>query len=177
MRGRQALLGAVIGILLVLALVWAWQTRESKNVSHMPVQVELDESFRDLKMEIAKRFAQAADILNSDAPKQLQPGIVLKGVEVGEGPSMTYRYVVEKGVVRLEAEPVTERTCGIPEMRDYMQYGVFYKYVYEDGQGKELLSLTVDEAACKAHERQQAGKSVNREELNREDHGGQGSGQ
>ena len=91
----------------------------------------------------------------------MQPGIVLKRVEVGEGPSMTYHYVLENGAAALDTEPVVERTCSVPEMRDYMQYGVFYTYVYEDGQGKELLSLTVDEAACEAHEREKAKKDVN----------------
>ena len=85
----------------------------------------------------------------------------MKRVEVGEGPSMTYHYVLENGAVELDTAPVIERTCSVPEMRDYMQYGVFYTYVYEDGQGKEIMSLTVDEAACEAHEREKAKKTVN----------------
>ena len=161
MNKKHAFIGLVVVCLLVCALVWAWQAREDKKVSSMPLQTGLEESFRDLKVEIAKRFAQAADLLNKDAPKTLQPGIVLKRVEVGEGPSMTYHYVLENGAAALDTAPVIERTCSVPEMRDYMQYGVFYTYVYEDGQGKEIMSLTVDEAACEAHEREKAKKDVN----------------
>ena len=67
----------------------------------------------------------------------------------------------ENGAAALDTAPVIERTCSVPEMRDYMQYGVFYTYVYEDGQGKEIMSLTVDEAACEVHEREKAKKDVN----------------
>ena len=133
MNKKHAFIGLVVVCLLVCALVWAWQAREDKKVSSMPLQAGLEESFRDLKVEIARRFAEAADLLNKDAPKTLQPGIVMKRVEVGEGPSMTYHYVLENGAVELDTAPVIERTCSVPEMRDYMQYGVFYTYVYEDG--------------------------------------------
>ena len=137
MNRKHAFIGLVVVCLLVCALVWAWQARKDKKVSQVPVQAGLEESFRDLKVEIAKRFAQAADLLNKDAPKTLQPAAAL------------------------DTAPVIERTCSVPEMRDYMQYGVFYTYVYEDGQGKEIMSLTVDEAACEAHEREKAKKTVN----------------
>ena len=57
MNKKHAFIGLVVVCLLVCALVWAWQAREDKKFSQVPVQAGLEESFRDLKVEIAKRFA------------------------------------------------------------------------------------------------------------------------
>lgn len=160
MKTPKKLIGAAVLVAGICALVWAWQVREEKQVTAVPVQAELEESFRDLKIEIGKRFAEAATLLNADAPKQLAPGVTLKHVEAAEGPSMTYHYVLDGQTAAPSGEPVLAQVCSIPEMRDYMQYGVFYTYSYETAAGDVLVQLRIDEAACKAHELEKAKASV-----------------
>lgn len=155
METQKKIIGATVLLACICALVWAWQTREEQQVSPVPVQAELDESFRDLKIEIGKRFAEAADMLNAEVPRNLSEGVTLRHVEAEDGPSMTYHYVLV-GAEAPDGDPVLAQVCSTPEMRDYMQYGVFYTYRYEDAQGKELLVLRIDEDACKASDLKRA---------------------
>lgn len=43
---------------------------------------------------------------------------------------------------------MTERVRQTGDMRDYMEYGASYRYIYEDSDGKELFRFTVDGSSC-----------------------------
>ena len=99
----------------------------------------------------------AASILNKDAPKKMDEATTLLRADAGPGLLMTYRYALS-GVSGGETElsslaessrrSVTERVCQTGDMRDYMEYGASYRYIYEDSDGKELFRFTVDGSSC-----------------------------
>ena len=88
---------------------------------------------------------------------QLQIPTTLLRADAGPGLLMTYRYALS-GVSGGETElsslaessrrSVTERVCQTGDMRDYMEYGASYRYIYEDSDGKELFRFTVDGSSC-----------------------------
>lgn len=147
--------GILVGIFLGFAVIWAWERYEEKGTSPVPVVSGLEESYRDLRAEVRKRFEEAAQQLNAETPKSFGDIITLRKVEVGEGPSMLYYYTVKGSEFREGQEArsaVLDRVCSLPEMRDYMQYGVHYDYIYESAEGARLFDFVISEQACKAHE-------------------------
>ena len=110
-----------------------------------------------VRSEIQKQFEGAASILNKDAPKKMDEATTLLRADAGPGLLMTYRYALS-GVSGGETElsslaessrrSVTERVCQTGDMRDYMEYGASYRYIYEDSDGKELFRFTVDGSSC-----------------------------
>ncbi len=159
----RVVLGLLVLLLLVLALVWAMRTRMEKEVSLAPVSAGLEDGHTALRREIRRSFEATAADINGRAPVAVDPVTTLEGMEVGEGPSITYRYRLASSELsaadRLEAESaVRERVCSEPEMRDYMPYGIHYDYVYMGSEGRELLRLRVDEESCLRLERGGAAK-------------------
>ncbi|MDO5536729.1 MAG: hypothetical protein Q4F72_04290 [Desulfovibrionaceae bacterium] len=155
-RKYQTIAGAIVAALILGAIFWAWQAREEKNVSRAPVKAGLEDGFRDLRREVRKNFEQAAEMLNSQAAEHANEPARLAKAEVGDGPSMIYHYALRRSETAVPAEAdaravLLEQTCAVPEMRDYMQYGVYYVFVYAD-ETEELFRVRVDEEACKRHE-------------------------
>lgn len=147
--------GVLVGIFLGFAVIWAWERYEERGTSPVPVVSGLEESYRDLRAEVRKRFEEAARQLNAETPKSFGDLITLRKVEVGEGPSMIYYYTVRGSEFREGQEAraaVLDQVCSLPEMRDYMQYGVHYDYIYETAEGARLFDFVISEEACKAHE-------------------------
>ena len=101
-----------------------------------------------------KQFEGAASILNKDAPKKMDEATILLKADAGPGLLMTYRYALSGVGMELSSlaessrRSVTERVCQTGDMRDYMEYGASYRYIYEDSSGKELFRFTVDGPSC-----------------------------
>ncbi len=161
MLTKKMLLGACVLLLAAAALWWSVGKRSESDVSLLPLKREVEESLKNrqrddhgaLRREIFENFRKAADYLNENSPMPAGPYLQLKHTEASkDGPSMTYTYVVDGEIkVGLESmEPVMREVCSKPEMSDYMQYGVFYRYVYENAEGRVLMSFEVDEQTCKA---------------------------
>lgn len=161
MLTKRMLLGVSVLLLAAAALWWSVDKRSESGVSFLPLRREVEESLKNrprddygaLRREIFENFRKAADYLNENSPMPAGPNLQLKRTEASrDGPSMTYTYVVD-GEIRVGLEsmdPVMREVCSKPEMSDYMQYGVFYRYVYENAEGKVLMSFEVDEQTCKA---------------------------
>ena len=158
--------GLVVLLCIMIALSWAWHEREEKGADKTPVLGGMngvidggkDDGFGALRNEVRKNFEKVAAELNEQiAARKTSGELELASAEVGDGPSMTYIYTVKKP---LDAElsrvkvfsHVAGEVCNIPEMRDFMPYGVYYTYVYRDEGNKDLFSLRIDEEVCKKYE-------------------------
>ena len=154
--------GLVVLLCIMIALSWAWHEREEKGADKTPVlggmDGRMDDGFGALREEVRKNFVQVCAELNEQiAARKTSGDLELSSAEVGDGPSMTYVYTVKKP---LDAElsrvkvfsHVAGEVCNIPEMRDFMPYGVYYTYVYRDEGNKDLFSLRIDEDVCKKYE-------------------------
>lgn len=120
-----------------------------------------------VREEIHKQFTVAAGVLNKDVPKKLDDVTTLLGAEAGPDLLLTYRYALsglpggKEDLSRTAEESrrtVTDKVCRTRDMRDFMEYGAAYRYIYESAAGEELFRFTVDEAACLKHEEAAAGK-------------------
>ncbi len=156
--------GLVVLLCIMIALSWAWHEREDKGADKTPVLGGMDDGFGAVRNEVRKNFEKACAELNEKIAARTTSGdLELSSAEVGDGPSMTYVYTVKKP---LDAETsrdkvfaiVADKVCNIPEMRDYMPYGIYYTYVYRDEENRELFSLRIDEDVCKKHEQSAAPK-------------------
>lgn len=152
MSGKAKILGAV------LAAAAAVLFFVLKHGTPVPQKDEPGGAMEDsVRSEIQKQFEGAASILNKDAPKKMDEATTLLRADAGPGLLMTYRYALS-GVSGGETElsslaessrrSVTERVCQTGDMRDYMEYGASYRYIYEDSDGKELFRFTVDGSSC-----------------------------
>lgn len=166
---RKKPIGFAVAFCLAAALIWAWQVRVEKGADTTPVAGGMSDgitgrkSFDDaVRHEIRKNFEAACDELNKGiAEKKEREPLALTYVEVGDGPSMTYLYTVSKEAMNGFSKEnmrikVSSAVCGVPEMRDYMQYGVYYTYVYQDEDGKGLFQMRVDDKLCTMIEQEAA---------------------
>ena len=146
MSGKAKILGAV------LAAVAAVLFFVLKHGTPVPQKDGSGGAVEDsVRSEIQKQFEGAASILKMDE------ATTLLRADAGPGLLMTYRYALS-GVSGGETElsslaessrrSVTERVCQTGDMRDYMEYGASYRYIYEDSDGKELFRFTVDGSSC-----------------------------
>lgn len=152
MSGKAKILGAV------LAAVAAVLFFVLKHGTPVPQKDGSGGAVEDsVRSEIQKQFEGAASILNKDAPKKMDEATTLLRADAGPGLLMTYRYAfsgVSGGETELSSlaessrRSVTERVCQTGDMRDYMEYGASYRYIYEDSDGKELFRFTVDGSSC-----------------------------
>ncbi len=148
--------GAAVLALAAAALVWAWQVRREEGVSQAPVTAGLESGENALRAAVRENFEQSAAELNRMAQEPTDEPVALRLVDVGEGPSLAYWYRVD--TARMDFDPAEvrrrlgEQTCAVPEMRDYMPYGVHYIFIYVDGGDRELLRARVDEDVCRALE-------------------------
>ena len=105
--------------------------------------------------------------MNKDVPKKLDNVTTLLGAEAGPDLLLTYRYALSgvpegKEALSRTAEEsrraVTDRVCRTRDMRDFMEYGAAYRYIYVSSAGEDLFSFTVDEAVCLKNEEAAAGR-------------------
>ncbi|MCR5259098.1 MAG: hypothetical protein K6E40_13195 [Desulfovibrio sp.] len=119
----------------------------------------------DIRRAVEEKFREAARLLEPQLPRRLNDEVTLVGVQAGPGPTMTYRYVLHVAVdgadldvkARLAQNTVVAEVCRTPELRDYMDHGAWYRYIYADPEGGKLLDFEVDEAACVKREAREAG--------------------
>ncbi len=156
--------GLVVLLCILIALSWAWHAREDKGADKTPVLGGMDDGFGALRNEVRKNFVQVCSELNEQiAARKTSGELELSSAEVGDGPSMTYIYTVKKPLdAQISKDKVfshvADKVCNIPEMRDFMPYGVYYTYVYRNEENRELFSLRIDEAVCKKHEKEASSK-------------------
>ena len=62
-----------------------------------------------------------------------------------------------KSLKATSGNTVVAEVCRTPELRDYMDHGAWYRYIYADPEGGKLLDFEVDEAACVKREAREAG--------------------
>jgi len=149
MSGKVKILGAVLA---AAAVVLFFVLKHGTPVSQKDgTGGTMEDSVRS---EIQKQFEGAASILNKDAPKKMDEATTLLRADAGPGLLMTYRYALSGVGMELSSlaessrRSVTERVCQTGDMRDYMEYGASYRYIYEDSDGKELFRFTVDGSSC-----------------------------
>ncbi len=163
-RVQRQIIGAVVLALAAAALLWAWQVREREGVSHAPVRAGLNSGEDALRAHVRENFEKIASELNRQARETGGEAVALRFVDVGEGPSITYLYRVDTSRAPFDAararRVLAGQCCGMPEMRDYMPYGVYYEYVYVDADDRELLRTRVDEAVCRALEASAADRAA-----------------
>ncbi len=119
----------------------------------------------DIRKAVEEKFREAARLLEPQLPRRLNDEVTLVGVQAGPGPAMTYRYVLHAAVdgadldvkARLAQSTVVAEVCRTPELRDYMDHGAWYRYIYADPGGRKILDFEVDEAACVKREAREAG--------------------
>ena len=149
MSGKVKILGAVFA---AAAVVLFFVLKHGIPVSQKDgTDGTMEDSVRS---EIQKQFEGAASILNKDAPKKMDEATILLKADAGPGLLMTYRYALSGVGMELSSlaessrRSVTERVRQTGDMRDYMEYGASYRYIYEDSSGKELFRFTVDGPSC-----------------------------
>ena len=119
----------------------------------------------DIRKAVEEKFRDAARLLETQLPRRLNDEVTLVGVQAGPGPAMTYRYIRHAAVdgadldvkARLAQNAVVAEVCRTPELRDYMDHGAWYRYIYADPAGRQILDFEVDEAACVKREAREAG--------------------
>ena len=119
----------------------------------------------DIRKAVEEKFREAARLLEPQLPRRLNDEVTLVGVQAGPGPTMTYRYVLHVAMdgadldvkARLAQNTVVAEVCRTPELRDYMDHGAWYRYIYADPEGRKVLDFEVDEAACVKREAREAG--------------------
>ena len=158
--------GLAVLFCIIIALFWAWQQRVEKEAEQAPVLGGMDDGFTAVRREVRKNFEKASAELNEQIAARKEKGdLELSGTAVGDGPSMTYTYTVKKPLENTIPEEkifplIAGKVCSIPEMRDYMPYGVYYIYVYRDEENKELLRIRVDESVCIKKEQADSKKDI-----------------
>ncbi len=163
---HKHLTGLAVLFCIIFALFWAWQQRVEKEAEQAPVLGGMDDGFTAVRREVGKNFEKASAELNEQiATKKEKGDLELTGTEVDDGPSMTYVYTVKKPLENTISEEkifplVADKVCSIPEMRDYMPYGVYYTYVYCNEENKELLRIRVDESVCIKKEQADSQKNI-----------------
>ena len=129
-----------------------------------------DSMENDIRKAVEEKFLEAARLLEPQLPRRLNDEVTLVGVQAGPGPTMTYRYTLHAAVegtgadvkARLAQNTVVAEVCRTPELRDYMEHGAWYRYIYADPAGRQILDFEVDEAACMQREARETG--ISREE-------------
>ena len=124
-----------------------------------------DSMENDIRKAVEEKFLEAARLLEPQLPRRLNDEVTLVGVQAGPGPTMTYRYTLHAAVegtgadvkARLAQNTVVAEVCRTPELRDYMEHGAWYRYIYADPAGRQILDFEVDEAACMQREARETG--------------------
>ena len=161
-RNRSLLAGAAVIALVAFAFgVWklmpGFASRDGSGSA--------DSMENDIRKAVEEKFLEAARLLEPQLPRRLNDEVTLVGVQAGPGPTMTYRYTLHAAVegtdadvkARLAQNTVVAEVCRTPELRDYMEHGAWYRYIYADPAGRQILDFEVDEAACVKREAREAG--------------------
>ncbi|MCR5169894.1 MAG: GspS/AspS pilotin family protein [Desulfovibrio sp.] len=161
-RNRGLLAGAAVIALATFAFgVWKLMPGFASRGGSEPA----DSMESDIRKAVEEKFREAARLLEPQLPRRLNDEVTLVGVQAGPGPTMTYRYVLHVTVdgadldvkARLAQNTVVAEVCRTPELRDYMDHGAWYRYIYADPEGRKVLDFEVDEAACAKREAREAG--------------------
>ena len=166
-RNRGLLAGAAVIALMAFAFgVWKLMPGFASRGGADPA----DSMENDIRKAVEEKFLEAARLLEPQLPRRLNDEVTLVGVQAGPGPTMTYRYTLHAAVedtdadvkARLAQNTVVAEVCRTPELRDYMDHGAWYRYIYADPAGRQILDFEVDEAACMQREARETG--IGREE-------------
>lgn len=154
----QRIVGLLVVLCVTAALGWSFQVREKQQIGHAPIKSgvpSLENVFREMRAAIRANFEQVAADLNAQAAEHADAPFRLSRAEVGDGPSMIYYYTLAGGETLPDEQTLLARLaasgCTVPEMRDYMEYGVSYIFVYSYEQSGEFRRLRLDDNVCKAY--------------------------
>lgn len=102
-------------------------------------------------------FIRAAEQINRNLPKMIEPNIRMDRAEAGPGYSMSMYYTitnkhslaVNSSMLREAAyPPLRDALCNDPLQKMALAEGAIYSYVYTGNDGGVILRLSVDRSAC-----------------------------